>query len=536
MTLLRVRPGNLCRAHELILKNFSSPAISIRPVSSSSPAWPWKQVPKHSMDSGVPSASDTQPPLDVLEMARQAQTDVSTGNGADGDIDTKIKHVLSSIPAHSNQALSTEVTSSDNEVQLESVSKSILDKSNLDVEGNVTDLSGSAIKKIKSSEDVSFYNYVHIRPFKYPAYWLRDNCQCTSCIRPDTRQRMVSSFSIPKNIHAKSVFQASPGQINVIWSDGHMGEYSMAWLDSHQMPSEVTHSNKVLTFRNFKHRRQAKSHPWVNYEEVMNTGQGLTLWLQKVVDWGYCLVKGVPVTPEATKQLLERIAFIRETHYGGFWDFTSDLTFKDTAYTTEALGAHTDNTYFSDPARLQLFHLLEHTEGEGGETLLVDGFYAAQRMLIEAPHNVEAFTDYAHPWHSSGNEHISIQPYVYFPVFERDPTTARLMRIRWNNYDRAAKIDWTPYMAMSWYSAARHWNAILLRKDQTQKWLQLEPGTAILFDNWRMLHGRSEFTGKRRMCGGYINNDDFLSRYRLLKNGRENTLNQIGTYKTRLSV
>jgi len=31
---------------------------------------------------------------------------------------------------------------------------------------------------------------------------------------------------------------------------------------------------------------------------------------------------------------------------GKFWDFTSDLSRGDTAYTTLALGAHTDNTYF----------------------------------------------------------------------------------------------------------------------------------------------------------------------------------------------
>jgi len=31
---------------------------------------------------------------------------------------------------------------------------------------------------------------------------------------------------------------------------------------------------------------------------------------------------------------------------GKFWDFTSDLAKGDTAYTTLALGAHTDNTYF----------------------------------------------------------------------------------------------------------------------------------------------------------------------------------------------
>lgn len=163
---------------------------------------------------------------------------------------------------------------------------------------------------------------------------------------------------------------------------------------------------------------------------------------------------------------------------GAFWDFTSDLTFKDSAYTAEALDAHTDNTYFTDPARLQLFHLLEHTEGEGGETLLVDGFFAAHCMLRENPQNIEALTDHAHPWHSSGNENVSIQPYTYFPVLERDPVNARLLRIRWNNYDRAAKVDWTPHMAMSWYRAARHWDAIIQRSN-IQKWLQLEPGTAL---------------------------------------------------------
>lgn len=72
-----------------------------------------------------------------------------------------------------------------------------------------------------------------------------------------------------------------------------------------------------------------------------------------------------------------------------------------------------------------------------------------------------------------------------------------------------------------------------------------------------MLHGRSAFTGKRRMCGGYsmsyyyttvswqdtgeltfalilVNNDDFVSRYRLLRKGREKTLNELGTRNSRL--
>lgn len=34
-----------------------------------------------------------------------------------------------------------------------------------------------------------------------------------------------------------------------------------------------------------------------------------------------------------------------------------------------------------------------------------------------------------------------------------------------------------------------------------------------VFDNHRVLHGRSSFTGQRRLCGAYVNHDDYRSRY-----------------------
>lgn len=41
------------------------------------------------------------------------------------------------------------------------------------------------------------------------------------------------------------------------------------------------------------------------------------------------------------------------------------------------------------------------------------------------------------------------------------------------------------------------------------------PRAAI--DNHRVLHGRSAFTGKRRMCGAYIGGDEFSSRLAVLR-------------------
>jgi trimethyllysine dioxygenase len=154
------------------------------------------------------------------------------------------------------------------------------------------------------------------------------------------------------------------------------------------------------------------------------------------------------------------------------------LTFKDTAYTADSLGAHTDNTYFTDPPRLQLFHLLSHTNGEGGATLLIDGFKAARQLMEEDEPSCRVLAKFSQPFHSSGNEHVCIQPSKAAKVFERDIRTNELQLIRWNNYDRGAKTDWTIESEELWYNAARHWNEIITHPEM-EIWLQLQPGTTI---------------------------------------------------------
>lgn len=225
--------------------------------------------------------------------------------------------------------------------------------------------------------------------------------------------------------------------------------------------------------------------------------------------------------PIHTKKLLERIGPIRETHYGGFYDFTPDLSKADTAYTNLALAPHTDTTYFTDPAGLQAFHLLSHTpapgsedtEVTGGKSLLVDGFRAAQILRDEMPSWYYDELQYtAVPWHASGNKGVTISPRQPYPVFERArDQTKTLQRIRWNNDDRGVLPLYDN--PDRWYEAAGAWQRIL-DDPKHQIWIQLKPGMTLIFDNWRMLHGRSAFNGVRRICGGYVNRDDFISKFR----------------------
>ncbi|WEW55031.1 trimethyllysine dioxygenase [Emydomyces testavorans] len=151
---------------------------------------------------------------------------------------------------------------------------------------------------------------------------------------------------------------------------------------------------------------------------------------------------------------------------------------KDMAYTTEALPVHTDTAYFTDAAGLQMFHLLSHTGGDGGETLLVDGFEAARILHTEKK---DAYYALKHPifsHHASGNKDICIRPGGGFPTFSHRTYTGELYQVRWNNEDRGAATSAPISTLERWYFAAREWSELLKRPSLVRQF-KLEPGTPL---------------------------------------------------------
>jgi alpha-ketoglutarate-dependent taurine dioxygenase len=53
-----------------------------------------------------------------------------------------------------------------------------------------------------------------------------------------------------------------------------------------------------------------------------------------------------------------------------------------------SLKAHTDSGYFRNTAGLELFHVIQRPN-EGGNSLLLDGFYCAQLLKREHPEDYE---------------------------------------------------------------------------------------------------------------------------------------------------
>ncbi|KXT07819.1 hypothetical protein AC579_9332 [Pseudocercospora musae] len=375
------------------------------------------------------------------------------------------------------------------------------------------DESPSSLSLVFLEGSLQIHDEAENRYTKIPAQWLRDNCSCSQCRNTDTAQRQINVLE--GNIN----FDVSDAKINgekqkvvtVKFVDGHQSQYHVDYLLNRRGPRMTKSRFGLAPITTWK-ADISSSPPMVDYSAVSEKA-GMSSLLHKIRALGFCIVDGMPATPEATEALLDTIGPIRNTHYGGFYDFTADLTMKDTAYTSEYLEPHTDNTYFTEPAGIQALHMLSHTEGTGGESSLVDGFGAAVQLFVEDRDAYTTLSTTGVYAHASGNEGISIQPSSAFPVLNHDLEAGHLTAVRWNNADRAGiAADFAGIE--KWYEAAAKFNK-LLNAPENVYWFKLKPGQTLLFDNWRVLHGRNSFTGKRRMCGGYINRDDFISKYRM---------------------
>ncbi|XP_074134709.1 trimethyllysine dioxygenase, mitochondrial [Sminthopsis crassicaudata] len=347
---------------------------------------------------------------------------------------------------------------------------------------------------------------------RFDYVWLRDHCRSASCYNSKTNQRSLDTASVDLGIKPQSI-RLDETMLFLTWPDGHVTRYGLEWLlkNSYEGQKQAVQP-KILW--NAEIYQQAQVLP-VDFQSFLETKDGLKEFLQNFLLYGIAFVENVPPTREDTEKLAGRISLIRETIYGRMWYFTSDFSRGDTAYTKLALDRHTDTTYFQEPCGIQVFHCLKH-EGTGGRTLLVDGFYAAERVLQSAPADFDLLSkvplkhEYIENVGECHNHMIGVGP-----VLNIHPWNKELYLIRYNNYDRAV-INTVPYdVVHRWYAAHRTLTTEL-RRPENELWIKLKPGKALFIDNWRVLHGRESFTGYRQLCGCYLTRDDVLNTARFL--------------------
>lgn len=222
----------------------------------------------------------------------------------------------------------------------------------------------------------------------------------------------------------------------------------------------------------------------VAFAAYMSDDAALREALSRVARHGFALLAGAGDDPDAVLKAVARFGYVRETNYGRTFDVRVAPDPGNLAYTDRALDLHTDNPYRDPVPTLQLLHAIV-AEADGGATLFVDGFAAAEALRREDPEAFDLLSrtparfTYAEP---SGARLSNTAP-----VLGLDAAGA-IQIVRLNH----RSLDLDPGEAgatEAWYGAYLDLYARLHDPAAAYE-RRLAPGEMVLFDNRRIVHGR----------------------------------------------
>lgn len=353
-------------------------------------------------------------------------------------------------------------------------------------------------KKINDSLSIQFSND---QVSLFSLFWLRDHSTDCKSLNATTLQRDVETFALPASPGVRDYQVVDSGhKLQIRWSaDDVISEYDAIFL--HRMAfNEVKKPAYQLWGSDLQNNISD-----FNFFQVTSSEDDFLPVINAIEARGIVTFSDVPSDMNATKKLLEQVGYIRETVFGGLWNFSNNEAHSDSAYTSVGIGLHTDGTYAIDPPGLQLLHCLAF-DGEGGFNQFCDGFKVAQAIKEQDPDAYRTLIQIKVPAHYIEK---GVQLRAQHEVITEDDN-GHFQQICFNNFDRS------PFMLsdneqQQFYKAYGLFQK-LINDPAYQISFQLKPGRAVWFDNWRVLHARSGFSGFRHLAGGYTNREDYLSK------------------------
>jgi gamma-butyrobetaine dioxygenase len=248
----------------------------------------------------------------------------------------------------------------------------------------------------------------------------------------------------------------------------------------------------------------AALHDLTPFDAYLGDDAALARALDQVRRLGLVLLAGAGAAGDAVERAAARFGYVRETNYGRTFDVRVTPEPGNLAYSERALDLHADNPYRASPPTLQLLHAIAADPAGGGETLFVDGFAHAEALRRAEP---AAFDRLARePVRFTYREASGACWSATAPVLELD-ARGGLLGVRLNHRSLDLALDEADG-AEAWYEAYLEFHRRL--HDPPAAFVRrLAPGEMAIFDNRRILHGRSAIHGGggRWLRGAYADVD-----------------------------
>jgi gamma-butyrobetaine dioxygenase len=345
---------------------------------------------------------------------------------------------------------------------------------------------------------VHYFNY----------YWLRDNCPTS--FNANTRERSFDIFHLSTGPVAKSA--AVDGDALVIaWADeDHVTRFPIAWLETYangaprhdpaDLPREAWFGDHYPDVPRF-------SQPDLVADPAMRAK-----WIEALIVEGFAIVTDMPDSDEGLTETANLIGQVRPTFFGDYFDVRTHIKPTNTAYTAAALELHTDTPAEEHAPGVQFLHCRANTVA-GGQSIYSDGVAVANAFRERDPEGFRLLSEVPIPFYCEHDTYDMRSRQTVIELDARGDVTGLTI-----SQHMADIFDLDQTMLDTYYPAFCRFGR-MLQEDRYMMRFLMKAGECMVFDNHRIVHGRSAYSaesGSRYLRGCYTDRGEMRSTYRAL--------------------
>ena len=350
---------------------------------------------------------------------------------------------------------------------------------------------------------------------EFASIWLRDNLPEDR--DPHSGQRLIDVADLPSNPRIGSAsLQGDCASIR--WQDEpRTSTLPLAWLydfaagrrDRPELQRRIWLDGATLSAQ--------RDFAWLAWAQLQADEAARLSWQTRLLQDGLAFLRDVPRVDGAILEAMNLVGQVAETNYGRLFDVRAVEQPENLAFSDRGLGLHLDNPYREPVPGFQALHTLLAAP-DGGDSLFADGFALATHLRETAPAAFDLLARTPVPFRYQGT---GADLYAERPLIELS-CTGEIAAVAYNN--RSIQPLRLPAGDCAAYYAAYRRFAELLREPRFQLATRLENGDLALFDNQRVLHGRSGYASARHarhLQGCYVTRDSVYSKTALLRQRRQ---------------
>jgi alpha-ketoglutarate-dependent taurine dioxygenase len=335
---------------------------------------------------------------------------------------------------------------------------------------------------------------------EFASLWLRDNCEADRDRHSGQRLRDIAELPWAPRLRSAD---ALGDVVEIRWQDEPAAaRFAVQWL-AQQAHEQESPERVPAPWLDGAARNALRDFAWATLHELSQDPRAKLRWLTRLLQVGIAFLRDVPLTDTGIVEAMTSVGQLCETNYGRVFDVRAVARPENLAYSDRGLGLHTDNPYREPVPGFQALHTLQAAP-DGGESLFADGFALAEHLRRVDADSFALLTRTKVPfrYRSADAELYAERPFIELTC------DGAIAAVHYNNRSIAPLLE-RGRAGSAFYAAYRRFAELLQRSDFQLRY-KLNEGDLVLFDNRRILHGRTAFASAahgRHLRGCYLTRD-----------------------------